>query len=573
LDLARLLRDRGEVDQAVAVYRALAAGRPDDTDLLLELARTLLWAERYEEAVSLYRELVRLLPRALPIRLEFAQALYWRGATEEAFWAVAGYPSHDSGWSQAQLLLAEISPQVAPRVVSVAELIQQAIDRGDLVRAYELYARLSSRTPVRSDRWIDWVDFLQYQVGDFESARTALMTRAAVMSLGPDLRLRLAQLHAWTGHEDAAKAELMGLLRLSPTSADAWSLLGDLYRWEGDLLRASDAYRRALELSPDREEALLGLSEIRTLVDEVIAQRDRTGIQPQVSFFGDSDDFRRLDIGVSSAKRWYTTALVVRAGYRRLDGPESVATSGAEDGPFAELELVRWWRLGTIRAAISGGVQRLPAIGDEPAFNARVEAPNAGGTALQVSYAHGPAYPHTVTLASVLGGVRSDDIQVSAYRAIGEGWSLAGAATVVSLRGGGVDNWRLSGTATASRELSRSVSAGVTSSFLTHTDAAPLMDTRRLYWDPSAFWTNSVVMELKTPAGETWLVYCRLTPGVALARERTTAGPQLVPQFGSEAGAAYEKGRLSLGADAAYYRGRAGGYNSVVANLRMSVRP
>jgi hypothetical protein len=100
-----------------------------------------------------------------------------------------------------------------------------------------------------------------------------------------------------------------------------------------------------------------------------------------------------------------------------------------------------------------------------------------------------------------------------------------------------------------------------------------LLDARRLYWDPSLFWTNSLLLELRTPDGYTWTVFGRLTPGVAVASERATAGTQFVPQFSTEAGAVYEKGRVSLAGDVAYNRGRAGDYNSFAANLRMSIRP
>jgi hypothetical protein len=68
-------------------------------------------------------------------------------------------------------------------------------------------------------------------------------------------------------------------------------------------------------------------------------------------------------------------------------------------------------------------------------------------------------------------------------------------------------------------------------------------------------------------------MFGRVTPGFALARERETPGTQWVPQFGTEGGAGYEAGRLSVETDLGYYRGRAGDYNSVAANIRVSIRP
>jgi len=573
LNLARLVRDRGNANEAIALFRELAADNPDDVGLRLELARTLLWDEQYVEAIALYRELAREDRGSLPIRLELAQALYWDGQPEEAFGLLSGYPSHDSGWVTVDSLLAEIVPQVAPPGPTFAELIQQAIDDGDLSLANDLYSRMLLRTPIDSERWNDWVDFLQYQLEDLEAARAALIARDATTGLDPDQRFRLAQLHVWTTREEMAIAELQSLLSLDPDRAEAWALLGDLYRWEGDRIRAWDAYNQALALSPDNEDALTGIREIRAQVDQEIGERDYTGVDPQVAYFGDSDDYRRLDIGAQVSKRWYTAVLVLRAGYRYLDGPEASAESGAERGPFAELEIVRWLRLGTVRTSVTAGVQQLEAFGNEPSINAQIEIPNANGTALQASYSHGPAYTHTATLGSVLEGVRSDDIQVSAYRGLGDRWSVAGAATVVSLRGGGVNNWRLSGAATATGQFTNVFRAGATSRILTHTEAAPTLDNRRLYWDPYAFWTNSLFFEARTPEGETWFVFGRLTPGVALANERDTPGTEWVPQLGTEAGAGYETGMFLVEADAGYYRGRAGDYDSFAANLRFSIRP
>lgn len=573
-DLARLLRDRGDMNGALALFRELVADDPDNGERRLELARTLLWDEQYEKAIAQYR-LVRNLVRDFPqLRLELAQALYWNGQADEAFALLLGYPSHDSAWPQVKQLLAEILPQVVPQAPGFGELIGRAIQNGDLHQARALYRRLLLRTPLDSDVWVDWVDFLQYELEDLEAARAALISREERYDLSPDQRYRLAQLHVWTGHEAMAEAELENLLRLDPTRAEAWALLGDVRRWEGDLLGARSAYQKALAKAADNELALRGMRDIREQVELAIAARDPSGIGPHLAYFQDSDEFNRLDIAVRGAMRWHTTGLVLETGYRYLDGPASGGAAMVEErGPYAELELVRWWRLGTVRTSVRAGVQQIEPFGNEPVVNAAIEVPDAGGTSLQIGYAHGPAYPHTVTIASVLGGVLSDDFRFSAYRAVGKDWSVAGAATVVSLRGGSTDNWRLGGTVTANRQLNALLAAGFTSRVLTHSRAAPSYGSRRSYWDPSFFWANSLILELRSVAADPWLLFARLTPGFALAREREVVRTQLVPQFGSVAGAEYEKDRFSLEADVAYYRGRAGEYNSLAANLSLSIRP
>ena len=58
LELARLLRDRGEYDRAIAIYEGLIEDRPDEPGLQREYASTLLWAERYPRAIESLRNIL-----------------------------------------------------------------------------------------------------------------------------------------------------------------------------------------------------------------------------------------------------------------------------------------------------------------------------------------------------------------------------------------------------------------------------------------------------------------------------------------------------------------------------------
>jgi len=572
MDLADLLRGRGDLSGAVEAYRDILVSNPSDYQARLALARTLRWAERYEEAIVEYRRLALQRRSDTAVRFELAQALYWSGLPIDAFSLLLGFPSHDSAWTQVAELLVELTPQATPAVLSLEEQIRIAIDEGRLLEASGLYRRLLARRPPDSDVWFGWIDFLQYEMEDLESARSALMDRSRVVGLSPEQRFRLAQLHLWTGNDSDAHVELEGLLKQSPDNGEAWLLLGDLRRWEGDLIGAQEAYKRALVFSEGNTDALAGLRAIREQVEASIAVRDPSTVDPFVSYFGDTDDFTRLDVGVFGSKQWYTTGIVFRAGYRQLEGPRVGTLSDSDGGPFFNLEMVRWWRLGAIRTSVSAGLERLEGFGEEPVINASIEVPNANGTAFQFQYSHGPAYPHTATLQSALSGVRSDDIQLSAYRGLGYSWSISGSAAAVSLRGGGTDNWRLNGALTASRRISAALNVGATSRILTHTTAAPSLDNRRLYWDPTAFWTNALQMELRTPPETKWQLRARVSPGFAVANERDLSGTQVVLQFGTELGVGYRVGNVSFESDIGYNRGRAGDYRSLTANFRLSIR-
>ena len=90
LELARMLRDRGEYDRAIALYEGLLEDRPDDPALQREYASTLLWAERYPQAIESLRQYVDRNPGDDEARLDLARALYWGGRPGEARDVLAG---------------------------------------------------------------------------------------------------------------------------------------------------------------------------------------------------------------------------------------------------------------------------------------------------------------------------------------------------------------------------------------------------------------------------------------------------------------------------------------------------
>lgn len=65
-----------------------------------------------------------------------------------------------------------------------------------------------------------------------------------------DLLLARGRTYAWDGQYAAAEADLQTVVRNSPDYADAWSALGDMYRWSDRPQQAADAYGRWVALQP-----------------------------------------------------------------------------------------------------------------------------------------------------------------------------------------------------------------------------------------------------------------------------------------------------------------------------------
>lgn len=565
LSLARLLRDRGEYARSLSLYRHLVAANPDDWDLYHEFAQTLGWSEDYREAAGAYRTLLAARPGVSSYRLELARILFWDGYPINALQLVSGFPSGVPGAREAaafRSFLDSLLTVSLPLGRTTLERARHATAVGDYDGAAAAYRSALGRDPGNLDIWLEWSDFLQYQIGDLASTRDALDHIRAERELEPAERFRLAQLDVWTGREGEAEKLLIDLLATQPDHAEAWVLLGDVYLWDGARLKAASAYHAAMALDPFNQRASEGIALIERQTAELLAQRESPRTGPALFYFSDSDRFERLDVAARTNVLWSGSPLSLRAGYRQVRGIGLDGGNAVERGPFVEFEIGRWWRLGSVRTSVTTGVERFDFAGTEPTLGARLELPDIGGAAVRIGYGHGRAFDQAATLESVEAGILSDRLEASIYRPIRSGWSLSANAAWASFHGATNANVRLNAGAALRRELSSVAGAALVSQFLLFTGAAPRQNDRRLYWDPGAFWSTGVQFTVHTRPEGRWIGSVRLTPGLALVGERDASGAEFVPQLGSEATLGWEDDRVRVRTDLSYLRGREGDYNS-----------
>ena len=579
LELARMLRDRGEYDRAIALYEGLIEDRPDDPALQREYASTLLWAERYPRAIESLRQYVDRNPGDDGARLDLARALYWGGQPGEAREVLAGIPNTSPVVDEARALDSELAtvlappPEPEPPELTTVERARAAAADGDLSAAVELYEAALDATPDDRKLWLEWIDFVQFRLEDEAGARDALLLYAERFELTSEEMIRLAELHAWTGQESEAIAILEALLAGQPGLADAWVLLGDLRRWSDDPTGASDAYRSALAADPTNPGARNGLEELRLRREEIVARSEPEGFGPDTNLFSDSDEFLRLDVAGDADFRWGVDALTLRAGYQRVEGYDLTGFTTADDGGFGEATYAHWWREASIRTALEVGVEHLDGFGTQPSAAIDVRAPNVGGFSLTGRLETLPAYRLANTYESVAEPVRADRLFVSLFRSLGDRWSFGGALDLGVFDGAGVTNPRYSGWLTLSRSLSPIVSAELGTSLVGFGEAAPAPNGRRLYWDPKLFWATTAAVSLQSIPDRGWGWHGRLTAGAAYDKERDLPAAAWVPQFGVEGGAVLRGDRQDLGLTAFYRRGREQDYSSWGLELVMIVRP
>lgn len=579
LSLARLLRDLGDVDNADVLYRELIVERPSDLELRHEVARFYMWAERYPEAEEILRTLVVQAPEVGIYRLDLARVLYWTDRPAEARVVLAGITDDSSEAAEARALDEELAnllrppPEPVPEPETLLEQARRAAAEEDLETAGALYARAVAETPEDQALALEYIDFLQYRLEDHVAAIAAIMAYEDGFGTNPDLSYRLAELYMWTGQEMEARRVLEALVRDHAERADSWGLLGDVYRYADERGKARKAYERAVDLQPGEAHAAVGLPELDRLHAQTVAAREPIGVGPKVSLFSDSDDFLRLDIG-GTAAAWVssTVALNLTAGYRRLEGIDLAGIDASDDGYFANLEVSRWWSEASVRTAVRAGVDHLDRSGTEPTFGLSIEKFGSSGTSISLRYDHSPAYLLAATLESAVAEVVADNVEVVVLKPLGEDWALSASAEVALFDGGGLTNTRIGGGATISRRLSPLFSAEFSTRLIGFSDPAPVIG-RRLYWDPTLFWSNTVGLSLNR-SPERGLGYrARIIGGAAFSDERDQLETRWVPQFGLDAGLRWLSEQTTLDLGAFYRQSREDEYSAFGLHLTLRVRP
>ncbi|HSH76042.1 MAG TPA: hypothetical protein VLA09_10205, partial [Longimicrobiales bacterium] len=202
-------------------------------------------------------------------------------------------------------------------------------------------------------------------------------------------------------------------------------------------------------------------------------------------------------------------------------------------------------------------------------------------------YEHGPAYPVTNTLQSVLAEVVQDRVSLGHARALDERWSLSAAVDAARLRttaegllGEPHASGRLQVAVSAGRSITRSLVLGIGTRAVTFTRSAPPSgdpatgNVRPLFWDPHAAISTGPYAQLGHQLSPEWTLSGRLNPGLALIDERRSAqsGLEVVPHLSAEAGIRHERARIWSAFDIFYYQGQFDGYRMYGARLTVGAR-
>lgn len=570
-EYARTLTWAERYEEALAVYAKLVEASPDDLELLREYAAVATWGAQYDVALAVFARLVELAPDDPELRIEWARVLLWAFQPEAAAEVLAGLPADFTSPAVDSLRIAieEAMPVMSETGESLLDQARALAWTAEADSALSLYRLYLSEHPEADSVLLEMADLFQYRVDARDSAMAYLSTYLLRHPDAEVVQLRLAWLLAWSGRYYEAETMARSILADNPENAEAWVLLGDLYRWQGERKRSREAYRRALEADPWVVGAAEGLAALEEQRDTQLAARGTIGAAGGLETFADNDDFSLLRLRGGWVGGSPETRAGVEMSIERLRGLDG----GGENAEFfafaVEGAAQKWFFDGEASARLTAGAW-IPDGGgsSQPTVGLSVEAPDWGGGAYRFEYLHAPGHREAVTLEAAEAGLRTDAVSAEVYRPLTDPWDISALARATIFSGVGDANLRLDAGVGFFHKMNDRWTLGYQTRALAFRDPAPDLG-RRLYWDPKWSWSNLAVVSWRSAPTSGWEFGAWLSPGVAWLHERDR-DPTVVAEFSAILDARRQMGVWTLEGQAVFGQSRADGYRSFGLELSAS---
>lgn len=556
---------RGQTRAPAARASGITASNPQA--VRAEYASVLLQAKRYDEAAAEYRRLLATDPASSGYRLGLVRSLAWGGryleAERELDPLIRARPRDGSLDSLRRSIRASYTPVVDEARGWVAERPEYAPYRLALIRSL---ARAGG-----DRRYAEAIAHLD----------TLIVGGASAPLFVERARINVARTRYAEARQDLATA-----IARSP-SPEAYLLIGDIHRWDGDLVLARASYEQARALArreaPDTASADAAAAHRAIAAAFVQLIREE---RPPIAFAPISTDAIGWQLGAEAiednAGLSYHT-LGARRGFSL--GPATVGSVGVDWRTLAELDSGGESRRVQV-GAVDVGASRTFTLGQLAARGGLAVHP-AGTTVpygslsavawlwtwnLSVEAAVAPAYPTLLTMASLLP---SD---------AGGGRPLSGRSSTVTLAGPiAASDVAVSGQIT---RLGDGNARSTLQAFVRHplaprwsvayaASSIRFDERSALYWDPVSYFAHSVGVEMaeRAPRGFSYAV--RLLPGIARSEEAALTEPDAPPaterrylfQISGGGEWSYRARQWDVGGSVAYGRGRADGYERLGANI------
>lgn len=231
-NLGNVLLALGRFAEAVECYRSALQLKSDDAETHSNLGNALRQLGRPTEAIASCRRAIRLDPTLGAAHDNLGLALAARGHFEEA---VASYRHSLT-----------LNPDNATAVGALGNALR---DLGELRQAVSCYVRATQLEPKRPASYHDLGNVLM-ELGRLDEAAIAYQKALALEPSHEPARLNLCAILRQQGNPAAAQALCLAALADRPESAEALTVLGELYTDAGRFPEAQELFQRAIGIDP-----------------------------------------------------------------------------------------------------------------------------------------------------------------------------------------------------------------------------------------------------------------------------------------------------------------------------------
>jgi tetratricopeptide (TPR) repeat protein len=280
--LAHALARDGQFDRAVETLEKSIREQPDRADLRFQLGLLHASADRYETAIEILADAVGLSPEDAEIRQHLGLAYGVMAMLTQAVEHLAMAQRLRPGDSYIALLLtmaakaandSSVGVDIRPVLVTAAPADERAIaelgaiitEEPEFVEAFlslpesdvdaEVFGMLASILELALERHPDYADLYFHcsrvyaRLGRTESAINRAHRAVEINPRYVQALIQLGRLYVQTDRRWQAIWRLQEAISGGGDYPDVHYLLGEMYRRDGDSVRACEQYRRALELN------------------------------------------------------------------------------------------------------------------------------------------------------------------------------------------------------------------------------------------------------------------------------------------------------------------------------------
>lgn len=234
IDVARTLIKTNQYDRALFFYKDVLAQRPNDTDLLIEIARVNGWAGHHQQAIELLNKVLRIAPQR---RYDVLRPLGWQ-------WLENGNPDKS--------------------ITYFKEYLNKYPGDNDATSGLKQATQLANQTDLQIARMLVEKKKYPQSLPYYEKALSS-------NPYNPDLIIEVAFVNGWAKHHARSAQLYQRVIQIQPARRnDVLKPLAQQLLWSNQPRQAAPYIKEYLKLHPNESEANTILKNIESVEKQQI---------------------------------------------------------------------------------------------------------------------------------------------------------------------------------------------------------------------------------------------------------------------------------------------------------------